>query len=49
MQSLPTRILCAMLSMVGAAGLVTFAVGGTAAKIPTTVIATAQTSGALNG
>ena len=48
MNSLPTRFFCAMLSIVGAAGLVVLsspavAVGGTPAKIPVTTIAAAST------
>lgn len=53
MNSLPTRFLCATLSVVGAAGLVAFsspavAVGGSPAKAPTTVVA-ASSVPARNG
>lgn len=49
MISFPTRLLCATLSLVGAAGLVAFAspavaVGGTTAQAPATIIAAAATT-----
>ena len=54
MNSLPTRFFCAMMSMVGTIGLVTFAspaiaVGGNTAKAPATIIAAVSEALPHNG